>query len=768
MADSSPDARDPQLQRVNGEMVVRHVSEDLVKGSAISEYTPLAIGSRLYTKQTDAASEVVRHTRDDLVLASISLLKPLLPHFSPGQARIRLPVATGAHFDEGAAQLEGFARPLWAIGALLSSLSSPNTSPDTDRSEQIRQLAEPWLAGIRNGTDPEHSEYWGAVGQMDQRMVEAEIIAFALLSAPDMFFYHQDEKARHNIKSWLRGMNGKEMPANNWRWFRVFANLALIRVCGVPAQDVASEMESDFEILDSFYLEDGWSGDGAWLSSEDEARQAAAYEETGRRDSIWPGRQVDYYSGSFAIQFSQLLYTKFARDTDPQRVAKYQQQARDFGASIWQYFDSEGSAIPFGRSLTYRFACGGFFAALAAANVPDMPFPLSQPGMVKGFLLRHLRWWASNSDDIFYPDGTLNIGWMYPNMYMCEDYNSPQSPYWCTKTLIAVSLSQTDDFWTSDEQPYPSLFKPRLVPAPRQIISNHPEANHHFFLSPAQFVAWPLKATQAKYSKFEYSSAFPFSVPTGPLIRQMAPDCTLALSRDGAETWAVKWKCSEPQFSQVSLKGAKHTETITVATVRWRPWSDGQVEVETTLVPPTDTWPDWHVRVHRIRILSPVRTLHTIEGGFASPSRRTKDGSKLPALNGLDDSTAIGKTEGILETEDSVLVLSNAGCSGISTIPVNTPSSWTTSSQALQPDSNTNLAYPRTMIPLLDRSTIRGPKAGDEVIFATGVFAISTSANGGGKASDKSLEARWARKPKICGPVSDSSVPGMDYIDLGT
>jgi hypothetical protein len=73
-----------------------------------------------------------------------------------------------------------------------------------------------------------------------------------------------------------------------------------------------------------------------------------------------------------------------------------------------------GAAIPFGRSLTYRFACGGFFAALAVAEVPDMPTPVSSPGEVKGFLLRHLRWWAQHSDDIFYPDGTMNIGYMYP------------------------------------------------------------------------------------------------------------------------------------------------------------------------------------------------------------------------------------------------------------------------------------------------------------------------------------------------------------------
>lgn len=80
-------------------------------------------------------------------------------------------------------------------------------------------------------------------------------------------------------------------------------------------------------------------------------------------------------------------------------------------ALTWLYL---GSAIPFGRSLTYRFACGGFFAALAVAKVPDMPAPLSSPGAIKGFLLRHLRWWSNHSDDILYPDGTLNIGWLYP------------------------------------------------------------------------------------------------------------------------------------------------------------------------------------------------------------------------------------------------------------------------------------------------------------------------------------------------------------------
>lgn len=292
-------------------------------------------------------------TRDDLITANITLLSRLLPHFSPGKARIRLPVTSGAHFDEGAAQLEGFARPLWSVGALLSCTRAGMHNEAL--AQEIRRVTEPWTLGYRTGTDPDHPEYWGAVGQTDQRMVEAEIISFALLSAPDVLFDGQDEKTRRNITSWLRGMSGKAMPETNWRWFRVFANLALVRVCGVPFDDVKAEMDADLALLDSFYIHDGWSSDGPWLTVEEMAQEEAAFEETRRRDRVGAGRQVDYYSGSFAIQFSQLLFTKFSGDLYPQRTEKYWQQARDFGASFWQYFDSEGKTdLFFPRMLLTR------------------------------------------------------------------------------------------------------------------------------------------------------------------------------------------------------------------------------------------------------------------------------------------------------------------------------------------------------------------------------------------------------------------------------
>ncbi|KAH8660606.1 hypothetical protein BX600DRAFT_488643 [Xylariales sp. PMI_506] len=690
-------------------------------------------------------------SRDDVVTATLALLRPLISHFSPKSARIRLPVSTGAHFDESAAQLEGFARPLWAVGALLAPLAE-SSLPSDPHAVDIKDISRHWSEGIAAGTDPENSEYWGSIEETTQRMVEAEIVAFGLLSAPDTLYHSQSEKVKTNITSWLRGINGKPMPVNNWRWFRIFANLALIRVCRVPVSEVRDQMESDLALLDSFYLTDGWSGDGPWCKASEEKSGAVAFENTGTADGVGPGRQVDYYSGSFAIQFSQLLYTKFASDIDPERVSKYQQQARDFGRSFWRYFDSEGAAIPFGRSLTYRFACGGFFAALAVANVPGMPEPLSTTGSIKGFLLRHLRWWASNSDDIFYPDGTMNIGWLYPNMYMCEDYNSPQSVYWCLKSLIVISLSDSDDFWQAVEEPYPaSLFhQPTLIPAPKQILVNHPKSNHHFMLSPAQFVAWPLKASQAKYSKFAYSSSFAFSVPTGPLIQQIAPDSTLALTRDSGETWAVKWKCSEVIFPIIHVRGPNGTEEVTAASVQWQPWGDGQVTVTTLLIPPTNEWPDWHIRMHTIKINRPIQELRVVEGGFAVSGRRLADGLDLPRLDTLQGNAIAGITEGIVQTRsDSILALSSAGLSGIATEPVSHGNFQAMKKTfALKPDSNTNLACQRTIIPVAAHDFTGGLAAGDEIVVVSKIFAISTPGTHI-QLPMPSLADRWANQPEM-------------------
>lgn len=279
-------------------------------------------------------------SRSDVVRATLALLKPLIPCFSPGKGRIRLPVSTAAHFDETAAQLEGFARPLWAVGALLLGLGAET---EHELAAEITETVQPWIEGLVNGTDPNHPDYWGSMNDTDQRMVEAEIIAFALLAAPERIVGQLSEEAKSNTGNWLKSLHHLPMPKNNWRWFRVFANLARVKALGESIDNVRDEIASDLDILDGFYRFDGWSADGPWLTVEQAQAESEQYAQTGRRDAIGIGRQADYYSGSFAIQFSQLLYVRFAADLDPDRAEKYRQRARDFGAGFWRYFDASGA-----------------------------------------------------------------------------------------------------------------------------------------------------------------------------------------------------------------------------------------------------------------------------------------------------------------------------------------------------------------------------------------------------------------------------------------
>lgn len=720
-------------------------------------------------------------TKDDLATASESLLRPLLPYFSEAQARVRIPITSGAHFDEAAAQLEGYARPLWVVAALLSD-SSLATKGALSGGESRASPLQPWINGLRHGIDPSHSEYWGPIGDWDQRMVEAEIISFALLTAPEAFYDPLTAGSKEHLVSWLRGLNGKVMPVNNWRWFRVLSNLALIKVCSVQRESVWKYMEEDLETLETFYMSNGWSSDGVWRPVPPREE-----EEGGGADAA-RGRHADYYSGSFAIQFSQMLYSKFADDLDPARAGLFRDRARQFIRQFWAYFDKDGwsteptitsisapfltptligAAIPFGRSLAYRFAMGAFYAAFAYVGLCDDSEDLLSHGAVKGMLLRHLRWWANRSDNAFWPDGTFSIGYLYPNMYMSEDYNSPQSPYWALKSLIVVALPADHPFWRADELPHPLSHQSHdslpekqgvtLVRPARQILCDHPKGQHHFLLSSGQFCVWPMKATQAKYAKFAYSSAFGFSVPTGTLITQIAPDSTLALSHDDGESWAVRWKSiGETQFVDLEVCGGTSApRKLTALVSRWRPWGNRAIEVETTLIPPCDQWPDWHVRVHRIRTgVSQVGdsiSFVTVEGGFAIDGCRKSDGrtllnSKVEAQPGSSfSSSGIQNEEGALETPSSSFVTSTAGASGIVDLSPRLDSGpLDASGEILKVDPNTNLMAPRTLLPTIKRNLTSRPRP--EVVIATGVFAISFD---GQTRELADIESRWAAIPKI-------------------
>ncbi|KAJ7623686.1 hypothetical protein FB45DRAFT_112997 [Roridomyces roridus] len=630
--------------------------------------------------QTTPFSANPLRTKADLANFLTDLLDPLAAHTSPGGARIHLG-HTATHYDEAAAQLEGFSRPIWGLASLLAGGGEYS---GTQR----------WVDGFTNGCDPAHEEFWGDMRHKDQRMVECSAIGFSIAVAREKLWDPLTPEAKANVERWLGGMNDKEMPNTNWLWFRVFANLGLAKAGS--ARFDPQRMKADLDHLDTFYIGDGWSRDGP--------------------EGVV---QLDYYSSSFAIQFAQLAYSKIQTKEDPVRCEEYRNRARQFALDFVHYFDAEGRAIPFGRSLTYRFAMSSFWGALAFADV-DLPAPLTW-GVVKGIQLRNIRYWAKQAG-AYYPDGTLTIGYCYPNHNMTENYNSPGSPYWCCKSFVSLSLPETHPFWASEEEPYPSslLNVTKALKHPLHIATNL--AGHAYILSSGQQCSYPVKQGPAKYGKLAYSSAFGYSVPVGSgTLEELGGDSTLALSDDGGETWKCRRDTREARFEGPAPGWLRSM---------WYPWKD--VQVETWLVPPTDAAPLWHLRVHRIRT---GRQLTSAEGAWAIYGQR-KDGRALEPVE--------GEEFGTMADGGAARAASKAGVSGIVDL-----GGQARKGTALRTDANTNLMVARAVLP-----TLMGEHEPSEqdIWLVAAVFGLPSIEDREGAAEGWTEE--WKKRPSVPEEIS--------------
>ncbi len=547
-------------------------------------------------------------TRTDLQTAVSQLFAPLKPYFSPGAAHV-LPGHTAALYDNYAAGLEGFARPLWGL--------IPLAAGGGDFADW-----ELYRSGLANGTNPQHPEFWGEPNDSDQRLVEMAAIGLALALVPGKIWEPLDEQARQHLADWLSTINQRTIPDTNWLFFRVLVNLGLERV-GAAYDEAA--MYAALDRLEQFYLGDGWYSDGA-------------------------NDQRDYYI-PFAMHYYGLVYARLNGARDPERAQRFRQRAAKFAQEFIHWFAADGAALPFGRSLTYRFAQGGFWGALAFADVEALPW-----GIIKGLALRHLRWWRDQP--IFNADGTLSIGYTYPNLNMAEQYNAPGSPYWAMKFFLPLALPETHPFWQAAEEPLPDL--PLVQPQPHayMIFCRDRASRHVVALTSGQHEPW-IRHAGEKYAKFAYSTAFGFSVSGGRRgLTQAAADSMLALSDDG-ETYRVRERPVSADFEQ----GALHS--------LWRPIPG--VEVETWLIPS----PPWHIRIHRLHTDKP---LWSAEGGFALD--RTGDDPVARA--------------GFEQAEDGLaLATYPAGGSGLRDL------SGQRNGRILRVDPNTNLLAPRTVLPTL-------------------------------------------------------------------
>jgi hypothetical protein len=527
-------------------------------------------------------------SRRDVVAYLNGMLGALDKQFPPGSSRFSLG-ETCAHYATDIAQMEGLSRALWGLFPLMAG-------------GEGEPWSEKYLDAIKLGTDPQSAGYWGETGPYDQRLVEMAAYGLGLSLLGDKLLDRFTEREVMNLHAWLSQITDAQMPDSNWNYFAIMVQLGFKRA-GLPYDQRA--IDHRFALMDAYYLGDGWYSDG-------------------------PGRPKDYYI-SMAFHFYGLIYATLSGDEA--RADVLRERSRLFAEDFIYWSAADGASVPFGRSLTYRFAMVAFWSAVAFSGLE-----VFTPGIVKGIILRHLRWWQQQP--MTDRDGILTLGFAYPNLAMCEDYNSPGSPYWALKTYLILALPEAHPFWLADEEPLPALAEKHVIPHAQQILIHAEKSQHVTLLTAGQLELNNYVNTDAKYTKFAYSSRFGFTIERGRFGLKHAACDSMLLLADGDDYYRGRRECEAVRVDENYIYS------------RWSPWHD--VHIDTWQIP----FGEWHLRLHRI---NSARTLKTAEGGFAvmkTAHQIRERGCYLAAENG--SSVIVDLSPAITRLPDSIVTPPNS------------------------------------------------------------------------------------------------------------
>lgn len=480
-------------------------------------------------------------TRDDLVRLLFSYLDPLRVRFSPDSCRVELS-GGGASYEPDTISMETFARPLWGLAPFWAGGGS-------DKEFEAR-----YARGLANGTNPELPDWWGTCHDYDQKFVEMAAIAFGLMLAPRVLWEPLSRGEKDNVVSWLSQINTHEVWNNNWAFFPVLVNLALKKLGESYDQEA---IDTHLRDIDAVWCADGWYTDGP------------IYESNG---------MVDYYV-AFAYHFYGLIFALCAGEEDPRSKVFLARALQFAGDYVW-LFSRRGEGVPYGRSLTYRFAQVAFFSlmvlVLEKGIVSESESTISV-GAMKGLILRNLQDWSRLG--IVDNAGILSIGYHYPDLHMAEGYNAPGSPYWALKSFALLAIPASSPFWTIRPLPHPVGDGLRMIGHGTMLV--HRRLGETTIYVTGRKGGHKFAHTEEKYCKFAYSSRYGFSISVSDKsLKEMAPDSMLVF--DVAGHLYVRDRTIES-----SLNGAE-------VRASWEPIPG--IEVRTTVVPADFG----HRRVHEI------------------------------------------------------------------------------------------------------------------------------------------------------------------------
>lgn len=453
------------------------------------------------------------------------------------------PEDVGSSFRAPIRRLEWASRPLWAVFSLVKGGMSPSDP-------RIAPYFEFMAQGLTPGTP---NAFEDPTLETRQIVFEQVVYGYGLLCLGDELLGCFSKQQQERLASWLNAANSTELPWGSWFLARVLINCGL-RECGLPHD--ADRLAADVAAVENMYVGNGWYEDGTPF-------------------------QLDTYVGS-AFHLISLLLERYASSNPLEECVD---RARAFAEDYRYWFDGVGRALPFGRSLTYRFSQGAFWSA--AALMGDRVVPAEE---IKDILLRHLSWWRGHMDS----DCLSTIGYRYPGAPVREDYSSPGASFWAFRSFIVLALPEDDSFWLVEPRARKRSAS-RLEREPAVLIESG--EHHTYMLSAMQYCTSGTIGRYSKYGKLCYSTAFGWNASVdGTGIGNFAVDSALAISISGTDQFASRGR----------IEGYEVHDGYVYSL-----WGLGSVaRVETWLVPVDEFR---HIRIHHVESQLP---LDTYEGGF--------------------------------------------------------------------------------------------------------------------------------------------------------
>jgi hypothetical protein len=278
-------------------------------------------------------------------------------------------------------------------------------------------ISAPFIKAIIRGTDPEDPAFWGDPGPNDQ---VGSAFALGAYLNPAVFWDPISQAHKKNILNYLQKQVFNQTYDNNHYFFHMVP-VALLEKYGYDAN--REQLTQMFERLLGWYRGDGWFIDGN-------------------------NGGFDYYNLWGFQLFFQVL-DRFDVKWHDQFGDQINKLSARFFETLPYLFGRDGGPIPWGRSLSYRFA-GISSVAWAELNGNCT----LSPGQTRRIASGELKYFWEHG--CLGENNLLNIGYWGANASMAESYLSPGDPYWATHGLACLLIPEGDPFWTAVEEPIPA------------------------------------------------------------------------------------------------------------------------------------------------------------------------------------------------------------------------------------------------------------------------------------------------------------------------